>query len=141
MVIGVRTMSDNIRKSGHAVALPLQVWVLESDINVMTFYVRRLLLGDALVCSHGRLERRQPIQGMQHYMLYQNGQPVGVQYVRGTARLDEIQRKLAARLIVAGFTPHNVEFLQGTKPLKSLSFEHNRLLPLVQLDDEPLDEE
>lgn len=125
---------DNIRKSGHNVALPLTVWVPESEINVMTFYVRRLLLGDALVCDHGRLERRQPEKGLEHYMLYQNGQPVGVQYIRGTARLDEIQRKLAARLIVAGFIPQKLEWIRGARPLKSLAFEHNRLLPLVELE-------
>lgn len=140
-MMGIREGNRVFRKIGHQNAVPLTVLVSEAEINQMVFYVRRVQIGDALVSPHGRLERRQPIQGLQHYMLYQNGQPVGVQYVRGKARLEEILHKLAARLLLVGFTPRNIEFICGAKPLKSLAFEHNRLLPLVQLDDEPLDEE
>jgi len=97
--------------------------------------VRQVRLDDALVCPHGRLERIRPDIGFEHYLLYQNGQATGLQYVRAPHWLDEVQAKLAALLSAMGFTVQNsVVRIGGAQT--PLSFEHNRVRHLFEMDCE-----
>ena len=95
--------------------------------------VRQVRLDDALVCPHGRLERIRPEIGFEHYLLYQNGQPVGLQYVRSRYWLDEVQTKLAALLSALGFTVQNSTIRIGGAQTP-LSFEHNRVRRLFDME-------
>ena len=97
--------------------------------------VRQVRLGDALVCPHGRLERIRPDIGFEHYLLYQNGQVTGLQYIRARHWLDEVQTKLSALLSALGFTVQNTT-LRIAGAQTPLSFEHNRVRHLFQMDNE-----
>lgn len=115
-----------------------QLLVIRFDQRVATQLlpmIRQVRLDDALVCPHGRLERIRPEIGFEHYLLYQNGQVTGLQYVRARHWLDEVQTKLAALLSVLGFTVHNTTIRIGGAQTP-LSFEHNRVRHLFQMDSE-----
>ncbi len=105
--------------------------------------VRRLNYGDALVCEgRGSLEYIEPETGFPHYIFWrdergdnedQDEQPVGVQYVRASSWLREVQQKLGAYLVLLGFTPWNCEVIRGGA-ITPAAFEHNRLPHLFAFD-------
>lgn len=97
--------------------------------------VRAMRLDDVLSSPHGRLERIRPEVGFEHYLLYQAGQPVGLQYVRAQHWLDDVQRGLAATLSAAGWTAKNTVLRIGVAQTP-LRFEHNRLRKLFEIGDE-----
>lgn len=102
--------------------------------------VRSIRVGDALICPHAKLERIKPEVGFEHYILYQNGVPSGLQYVRAVTWLNEVQKNLAAYLTIIGFTVHNTRLKPdgATTPLK---FEHNRIRHLFEFSLPELDED
>lgn len=97
--------------------------------------VRRLKYDDALVAVRlgWRLEYRQPLEGEDHYLLVQAGEPVALQYVKSRYWLNEVQIKLAVYLALLGFKADNTDFRPGEAEPR-LSYVHNRLPAIFGFD-------
>lgn len=110
----------------------LIVFYDEKQARYMERMIRRLWYGDALTRSEGliqtswRLEYISPTEGEPHYRLYHQGETIGIQYVRAASWLPQVQRKLAAYLVIVGFLPDNTTLVVGGAKTPE-RWEHNRL--------------
>lgn len=134
-----REFQPNRARPEVARAEPPVLQVYYDPVQAMYLHrlVKRMAYGDALVRFGWRTEYRLeyicPDKGFVHYILYCDNEPVGLQYVRATSWLDEVQRKLGAYLVTIGFRFDKCELKMGGAKTP-LSFKHNRLPHLFVFD-------
>lgn len=92
--------------------------------------IRRMCYGDALTGTNFRLEYRQPVKGVPHYLLIRSRRPIAAQCIEWPSWLDEIQQKLAIYLAIQGANRHNTKLRVGGARTPVSFQRHNHLPPL-----------